>query len=431
MDGREVGTSGQRGAPGRAGHVTRRRSRWPRCSTGDARHAGVRRLPYDQQPYWDMRAGAHRRRRARSPVELVVNGRGGRPQDGGRGRRRCGRSRSRSRIEPEQLGGRADPAPSSHTNPVFVLVGGQPIRASRRSARVVPGRGQPVLDRKRRRRSRPRSWRPRAPGLRPRAGGLSPADPGVAARELTRRRFLPRPGRARPRCQPGCPPAVLAAAARRPMQLTRSPGAPIAEGLRRPARQRRREVKTMGTLGRRSFSVMTLLLLMPSSTFAEEWSRRRTLGRCRPPGRSVHRRRRRSGGRPRATGRHRAPRGRDLDPRSRAPPARSPAGMAGASGGRRRRRGEAGRELGSAGHAGGRGDRSTICATALATPAPAGGGHRGIDIFAPRWTEVVAVTEGTLTAIAQGGLAGRSLWLVGDDGRSYFYGHLQAWARGI
>jgi murein DD-endopeptidase MepM/ murein hydrolase activator NlpD len=64
-------------------------------------------------------------------------------------------------------------------------------------------------------------------------------------------------------------------------------------------------------------------------------------------------------------------------------------------------------------------------------PRSGGRSHRGIDIFAPRWTEVVAVTEGTLADVAVGGRAGRSLWLVGSDGRSYFYGHLQAWAPGI
>ena len=64
-------------------------------------------------------------------------------------------------------------------------------------------------------------------------------------------------------------------------------------------------------------------------------------------------------------------------------------------------------------------------------PRSGGRAHRGIDIFAPRWTEVVAVTRGTLTDVVEGGRAGRSLWLVGDDGRSYFYGHLQDWAGGI
>jgi murein DD-endopeptidase MepM/ murein hydrolase activator NlpD len=52
-------------------------------------------------------------------------------------------------------------------------------------------------------------------------------------------------------------------------------------------------------------------------------------------------------------------------------------------------------------------------------------------IFAPRWTEVLAATSGTLSSIGNGGRAGRSLWLAGADGRSYFYGHLEAWVRGI
>jgi murein DD-endopeptidase MepM/ murein hydrolase activator NlpD len=64
-------------------------------------------------------------------------------------------------------------------------------------------------------------------------------------------------------------------------------------------------------------------------------------------------------------------------------------------------------------------------------PRSGGRSHRGIDIFAPRWSEVVAVTSGTLSSIGHLGRAGRSLWLMGRDGRSYFYGHLEAWASGI
>ena len=64
-------------------------------------------------------------------------------------------------------------------------------------------------------------------------------------------------------------------------------------------------------------------------------------------------------------------------------------------------------------------------------PRSGGRSHMGIDIFAPRWTEVVAASAGTLTAIDFGERSGRSLWLVGRDGRAYFYAHLQEWARGI
>ena len=64
-------------------------------------------------------------------------------------------------------------------------------------------------------------------------------------------------------------------------------------------------------------------------------------------------------------------------------------------------------------------------------PRSGGRSHMGIDIFAPRWTEVVAASAGTLTAINFGERSGKSLWLVGHDGRAYFYAHLEEWARGI
>jgi murein DD-endopeptidase MepM/ murein hydrolase activator NlpD len=64
-------------------------------------------------------------------------------------------------------------------------------------------------------------------------------------------------------------------------------------------------------------------------------------------------------------------------------------------------------------------------------PRSGGRRHQGIDIFAPRWTAVMAATYGSLTAIGRLGRAGRSLWLIGENGRSYFYGHLEAWAEGI
>lgn len=57
-----------------------------------------------------------------------------------------------------------------------------------------------------------------------------------------------------------------------------------------------------------------------------------------------------------------------------------------------------------------------------------GRSHMGIDIFAPRWTEAVAATDGYVTAIGNGARSGRSLWLVGNDGRAFFYAHLQDWA---
>lgn len=64
-------------------------------------------------------------------------------------------------------------------------------------------------------------------------------------------------------------------------------------------------------------------------------------------------------------------------------------------------------------------------------PRSGGRSHMGIDIFAPRWTEVLAVAAGTLTAIDFGERSGRSLWLIGHGGHSYFYAHLQDWAKGL
>jgi hypothetical protein len=91
----------------------------------------IRSRRYDQQPYWHLeraRIGDTRR----VPVEVVVNG------------------YPIARKEIDADGKLRDLAfdvpiprsswvalrilPSSHTNPVFVLVGNQPIRASRRSA---------------------------------------------------------------------------------------------------------------------------------------------------------------------------------------------------------------------------------------------------------------------------------------------------------
>ena len=91
----------------------------------------IRRAPLDHKPYWHLeRARIEDSRRV--PVELIVNG------------------RAVARQELDADGSVADLTfdyvpqrsswialrifPSSHTNPIFVEVDGQPIRASRRSA---------------------------------------------------------------------------------------------------------------------------------------------------------------------------------------------------------------------------------------------------------------------------------------------------------
>jgi murein DD-endopeptidase MepM/ murein hydrolase activator NlpD len=66
--------------------------------------------------------------------------------------------------------------------------------------------------------------------------------------------------------------------------------------------------------------------------------------------------------------------------------------------------------------------------------APRDGGrrrHRGIDIFAPKGTAVVAVSEGQISFIGTQSKAGKCIWLVNDAGVSFFYAHLDKWASGL
>lgn len=57
--------------------------------------------------------------------------------------------------------------------------------------------------------------------------------------------------------------------------------------------------------------------------------------------------------------------------------------------------------------------------------------HRGIDIFAPKGTPVVAVSDGQISFIGTESKAGKCLWLVNDAGVSFFYAHLDKWASGL
>jgi hypothetical protein len=91
----------------------------------------LRRRPYDQTPYWDIERARIAGTRS-VPLEVVVNGRpaatknilaDGSPQDVS-----FDISVERSSWVALRI------LPSSHTNPIFVIVGGRPIRASRRSA---------------------------------------------------------------------------------------------------------------------------------------------------------------------------------------------------------------------------------------------------------------------------------------------------------
>ncbi len=63
--------------------------------------------------------------------------------------------------------------------------------------------------------------------------------------------------------------------------------------------------------------------------------------------------------------------------------------------------------------------------------APRSGGrsHKGVDMFAA-WNEpMYAVVSGTVS-IANYGLGGKVVWLIGNDGNGYYYAHLSDWAVG-
>jgi murein DD-endopeptidase MepM/ murein hydrolase activator NlpD len=57
--------------------------------------------------------------------------------------------------------------------------------------------------------------------------------------------------------------------------------------------------------------------------------------------------------------------------------------------------------------------------------------HRGIDIFAPRGTPIVAVTDGIISYIGDQPKGGHCLWLTTESGTSFYYAHLDRWAPGI
>jgi hypothetical protein len=92
---------------------------------------GLQNRPYDQKPYWDIeRARLGETREV--PVELIVNGQAVAKQtilaDGTIRDVAFDVKIERSSWVALRI------LPSSHTNPIFVLVDGKPIRASRRSA---------------------------------------------------------------------------------------------------------------------------------------------------------------------------------------------------------------------------------------------------------------------------------------------------------
>ena len=66
--------------------------------------------------------------------------------------------------------------------------------------------------------------------------------------------------------------------------------------------------------------------------------------------------------------------------------------------------------------------------------APRDGGarqHKGIDIFANKGTEVVAVADGIISFIGDQRLGGHCIWLTTENGASFYYAHLDRWAAGL
>jgi murein DD-endopeptidase MepM/ murein hydrolase activator NlpD len=57
--------------------------------------------------------------------------------------------------------------------------------------------------------------------------------------------------------------------------------------------------------------------------------------------------------------------------------------------------------------------------------------HKGIDIFAPKGTGIVAVADGIISYIGEQPKGGNCLWLSTENGTSFYYAHLDRWASGL
>lgn len=57
--------------------------------------------------------------------------------------------------------------------------------------------------------------------------------------------------------------------------------------------------------------------------------------------------------------------------------------------------------------------------------------HKGIDIFAPKGTGIVAVADGAVSFIGEQPKGGLCLWLTTESGTSFYYAHLDRWAPGL
>jgi murein DD-endopeptidase MepM/ murein hydrolase activator NlpD len=57
--------------------------------------------------------------------------------------------------------------------------------------------------------------------------------------------------------------------------------------------------------------------------------------------------------------------------------------------------------------------------------------HEGVDLFAVSGTPASACVDGVIRKLADGSIGGISIWLDGDDGITYYYGHLTGYAPGV
>lgn len=64
-------------------------------------------------------------------------------------------------------------------------------------------------------------------------------------------------------------------------------------------------------------------------------------------------------------------------------------------------------------------------------PRSGGRSHQGVDMMASRGTPLVAIENGTVIRIGNGGLGGKTVWLRSDTGHEYYYAHLDGWASGL
>lgn len=57
--------------------------------------------------------------------------------------------------------------------------------------------------------------------------------------------------------------------------------------------------------------------------------------------------------------------------------------------------------------------------------------HQGVDIFAKRGTTVRSTTPGLVVRIANVGIGGKHVWVLGPAGERHYYAHLDHWATGL